>query len=238
MPPVPLKPPTPPTPPKPPIASALPPVPKPPSDGSQSLRVSLLLPDANAQGPNWRRFLLVLGLVAVIEIAVIGTAYVLLLQRVNAKKVERSTLAERLTALQQQVEEEEVRASEVAKFAVQLDAAGKALDEHRFWSRIFDIIIKRSRPGTRIVNFVGDAAKSVMTIDAIAPNYRLAAEQIVEMRADAAFADVRTTAASARVDETGQLVGVAFTMNVTVKPEAFLNPSEGKNDAPASTTLK
>lgn len=229
-PPVPPKPPTPPVPPAPPAPPAAPLPPTPPTPRSRapeaapSLRVSLLLPEFGEESHDWRRTWLILALVIVLEIVVIGTAYILVLQRVNKRTAEKKTLTERLAALQTSVKEGETRIAEVAAYSVQLSAAEKALDEHTYWSQVFSILTQRARPGTKFINFIGDSNKATISIDAVAPSYRLAAEQIVEMKADPSVESVRTTAASARVSDTGELLGVTFTMHITLAPESFKRP--------------
>lgn len=206
-----------------------------PSGGVFSgLRVSLMpseLEGKKQADPGKR--LLALALVLVIETAVILGAYFFVNKTVASKSTNRDELVAKVEALGKSIAKEEASAKDVVAYQAQVAAAGEALDKHVSWTSFFAFIEKKTIPSVKYLNFSGDADSGTVTVDAVGLTYRDVAEQIVQFREEPNVIDVRTSSASARVSDTGEVTGVSFTLVLRLKPEVWKKVA---GSTPASPT--
>lgn len=190
------------------------------------LRVSLMPSELEGKAPpDLGRRLLILALVLVIETIAVGAGYFFVSRAIDARVAKRDELDGQIAQLTRDfAKQEETAAKEEAAYNGQVIAAKEALDNHVFWTRFFTFLESKTRPTVRYLNFSGDSDSGVVTLDAVGRTYRDVAEQIVALKEEPMIADVRTAAASAKVDEKGEINGVAFTMVLKLKPEAWLQP--------------
>jgi hypothetical protein len=106
-------------------------------------------------------------------------------------------------------------------FNTQVAAANAVLDGHLYWTSMFAYLESRTRPGVMYTNFAGDSASGILTLDAVGRSYRDVAEQIVAFREDPLIREVTARSASASIDATGSLTGVAFSVVLKIAPEAW-----------------
>ncbi len=200
------------------------------------LRVSLMpseLEGKKQADPGKR--LLALALVLVIETAVILGAYFYVNKTLSSRTGNRDELVAKVEALAKSIAKEEAAAKDVVAYQAQVAAAGEALDRRVSWSSFFAFLEKKTIPSVKYLNFSGDADTGTVTVDAVGLTYRDVAEQIVQFREDPNVADVRTSSASARVNETGEVTGVSFTLVLRLKPEVWKKVAGSVTAVPAAT---
>lgn len=215
-------------------ASAPASVPAPPApkraaaDMFSGLRVSLMPSDLEGQaGPDLGKRLFILALVLAAETLAIGGAYFLLSQRAGSQLQKRQELRASIADLGVSIAKAETLAKEAVVWNAQAAAAEEALDDHLYWTSFFRRVESKTLPTVKYLNFSGDGDTGTITLDAVGATYRDVAEQIVNFRAEPMVADVRTTAASARVDHLGNVIGVSFVMVIKFKPDLWKqNPTE------------
>lgn len=209
------------------------------------LRVSLMPSDleGNKQVDAGRR-LLILALVLVVETALILGAYFMVNQTASSRTDKRDELLAKVDALSKSIAKQEAAAKDVVAYQQQVAAAGETLDKHIYWSSFYAFIEKKTIPSVKYLNFSGDADSGTVTLDAIGLTYRDVAEQIVQFREEANVIDVRTSSASARVSDTGEVTGVSFTLVLKLKPEVWKKvaagaaaPSPSPTPSPAPTPV-
>lgn len=202
---------------------------KPAAEGGafSGLRVSLMPSELEGKAPpDLGRGLLVLGLVVIIETIAVGAGYFAVSRAIDGRIGRRGQLEAQLAQLNKDVAKQEAAAKEAAAYNGQVLAAQEALDNHVFWTKFFAFIEARTRPTIKYLNFSGDADSGIVTLDSVGRTYRDVAEQIVALKEDPMIIDVRTASASAKVDEKGEVTGVAFTMVLKLKPETWLQPKK------------
>lgn len=186
------------------------------------LRVSLMPSELEGKAPpDIGRGLLILAFVLVIETVIIGAAYFFTARAVDARVARQAALQVQIDELDKAVVAQEAAAKEAASYNGQVNAAKEALDNHLYWTKFFALLESKTRPTVKYLNFSGDADTGTVTLDAVGRTYRDVAEQIVALREDKAIADVRTTSAAAQITDTGEITGVAFTMVIRFKIEAW-----------------
>jgi hypothetical protein len=202
------------------------------------LRVSLMPSEleGRAQADPGKR-LLALGLVLVVETVLILGAHFFINKAVADKTGNRDELLAKVEELSARVAKEEAAAKDVVAYQTQISAANESLDGHISWTSFFSFLEKRTSSSVKYLNFSGDADGGTVTLDAVGTSYRDVAEQIVRFREDPLIADVRTSSASARVSDTGEVIGVSFTLVIRVKPEVWRKTSYAAPAAPSTTTV-
>lgn len=214
--PSPMPPPKPSTPPKPPAPTK--PAPLPVNGG---LRVSLIPASEDQVGPDLKRKVLLLAFILVVETIIIGGAYYFISQKETALvKAKEDILAEH-QQLRDSLTKQEEEAQKIIRFQKQVTAVAQTLNEHVFWSDLFQMLESKTQTDVRFTSFTGDSGAGTVSLDAIGRSYRAVAEQIVLFE-DADFVEqARTTAAAAQVDPKGEITGVSFSVALKIKPEAW-----------------
>lgn len=185
--------------------------------------------------PDVMKRLLVLVIVLIAEALLLGGGYVYLLRVTTSRQAVIDSLEQKRVELGKSVMDVQDRIREIAFFNAQVAAGASVLDGHVHWTNVFDFLESKARPNVSFVNFSGEATGAI-TLDVVARTYRDVAEQIVALRDDKLVQDVRATTASARVDDQGNVTGVAFTMVVTLDPKIWTLPR--KQPAPLETVVE
>ncbi len=229
---------TPPNPPAPPVPapaaakSPVPPVPAPiaaPSKAESaasgmlsSLRVSLMPNDLEGRpAPNFGRGLIILFVTLLVETAIVGGSYLTVSRSVDGVVAERAKLAADIQRLDKETAGIETAAAPAVAYAYQVRAAGDILDKHVYWSPFFAFLEKSTLPSVKYLNFAGDATTGTVTVDCIAGTYHDVAEQIVSLRESPMILDVRSNSAAAKLNDKGELTGIAFGLVLKLKPDAW-----------------
>lgn len=191
--------------------------------GIGGLRVSLMPSEIEGKAPpNLRKRVILLALTLVVETLALGIGYFVLLGVARSRTEEGTELAAQRSTLMLAVQKKEGAAKEAVLWNAQRIAAKESLDGHVYWTALFGFLEAKTLPSVRYNSFGGDAANGTITLDARANSYRDVAEQIVVFRNEPAVLDVRTTSASAQVNELGEIVGIAFSMSVRIDPALWL----------------
>lgn len=193
------------------------------SDGDQKgLRVSLIPSDPGAgAGPDLRKRVLVLVFALVIEALVIGGAYFYVLRLTEGQGTSLDNLTQRSEAVIESIKEKELAAEDMVNFDKQARAVEESLKFHITWSSFFDLVESQTKPNVKYVNFVGDADSGVVSLSAMGKTFRDVAEQIVAFREHPMVESVQINSAAARINELGEVVGVAFSMVITMDLNAW-----------------
>lgn len=191
------------------------------------LRVSLMPSELEGKAPpDLGRGLMILGLVIIVETIAIGAGYFFVSKAIDGRIGRRGQLETQLDQLNKDVVKQEAAAKEAAAYNGQVLAAQEALDNHVFWTKFYAFLEARTRPTIKYLNFSGDADSGIVTLDAVGRTFRDVAEQIVAFKEDPMIVDVRTASASAKVNEKGEVTGVAFTMVLKLKRDTWLAPKQ------------
>jgi hypothetical protein len=172
--------------------------------------------------PDLGKGLLLLALVMIIETIAIGAGYFFVARSTDSRIARRAQLQTQLEQQQKDVAKQEGAAREAAAYNGQVLAAMESLDAHVFWTKFFAFLEAKTRPAIKYMNFSGDSESGIVTLDAVGLTFHDVAEQIVAFKEDPMLLDVRTASASAKVNEKGEVTGVAFTMVLKLKPETWL----------------
>ncbi|MEA3249686.1 MAG: hypothetical protein U9Q03_05025 [Patescibacteria group bacterium] len=176
-----------------------------------------------------RRQLVILFAVLIIETIIIGGAFLFVSKREAEANVHRQELQQTLTEVTQQIRESEDSTKTMTLFDSRVRAATDLLDSHVYWSSLFDYIQSRTKPSVLFLNFSGDYASGVVTLDAMGQTYRDVAEQIVILREDPMVDEVITSSASANIDEVGNILGVSFGMVLKLNQDVWNEAGAGGN---------
>ena len=217
-----------------------PPVPPPAPQGKEAeesgsfggLRVSLMPAGQEEETGSLRRWLIVLMAALLIETVAIGGGYLYMMNLEATTEERRTALEQNINDIASKIDAAEERANETARFSVRAKAAAEILEGHLYWTKLFQHLGSRTKPGVSYLNFSGDVDTHAVAMDALGTNYREVAEQIVALREDEVVESVVTTSASALTDAHGEMAGVSFSLLVTLKPEMWSaqTGTEGENE--------
>jgi len=205
------------------------PVPPPsPKDDPESsgfmggLRVSLM-PSAEGEEPgtNLRRQLVVFFVVLIVETLIIGGAFLFVTKKEADATAIRQGLEQELAGVTRQIQESEAGTKVMTLFDARVRVATDLLDNHAYWTSLFDYIRSKTKPSVIFMNFSGDRSSGMVTLDAMGASYRDVAEQIVILREDPMVKEVISSSASATVSETGEVLGVSFGLVLKLKPDVW-----------------
>lgn len=191
--------------------------------GQKGLRVSLIPSEEGAGVIDLRKRILMLIFALVIEVLLIGGAYVYVVQLSEQQEMVFEGLQRRSQVVAVSIDERREAAKDMANFDRQARAVEASLKTHLTWSSFFEIIESRTKPNVKYQDFVGDADSGVISLSAIGKTFRDVAEQIVALRDHPQVRSVQTTSAAARIDEFGEILGVTFSMIVTMDLDAWRN---------------
>jgi len=168
--------------------------------------------------PDLRRRVIVLGLVLVVETLILGVAFFALVRTVGNRSEEGIRLSEQQAKLTAEIRVKEQTIKDAVLWNKQLVSASQVLDKHVRWTRFFNLLESKTMPTVSYLSLSGDSELGTVTLDALAKSYRDVAEQIVIFRNEPSIMDVRTTSAAAKINEAGEVVGVAFNVVLKVDP--------------------
>lgn len=157
----------------------------------------------------------------VIEVLVIGGAYVYVVQLSEQQETAFEGLQRRSQVVAAVIDEKREAAKDMANFDTQARAVEASLKTHPTWTSFFDIIESRTKPNVKYQNFVGDSDSGIVSLSATGKTFRDVAEQIVALREHPQVRSVQTNSAAARTNELGEVVGVTFSMIVTMDLDAW-----------------
>ena len=106
-------------------------------------------------------------------------------------------------------------------FDSRVRVATELLDSHTYWTSLFEYLRGTTKPSVTYLNFSGDHASGMITIDAMGSSYRDVAEQIVILRENPMIEKVVSSSASASIDSVGNVLGISFGLVLKVKPEVW-----------------
>lgn len=126
-----------------------------------------------------------------------------------------------LAAINQQIKNLEERKNQAQILQRQLKAASKLLDQHIYWTNVFDFLEKNVIADVYFSNFIG-ANDGFITMSAVAKSYKALAKQIVVFQTSEQIDKVSITSASASVDPMGKILEVNFDAKLKLKPDVLL----------------
>lgn len=189
--------------------------------GQKGLRVSLIPPEDGAGVIDLRKRVLMLIFAIVIEVLVIGGAYVYVVQISAQQETAFEGLQRRSQVVAAVIDEKREAAKDMADFDTRARAVEALLKTHTTWIPFFDIIESRTKPNVKYQNFVGDSDSGIVSLSATGKTFRDVAEQIVAFREHPQVISVQTNSAAARTNGLGEVVGVTFSMIVTMDLDAW-----------------
>jgi hypothetical protein len=212
--------------------------------GFSALRVSLMPVDATEGKPDFRKRLMILAAVLVLETLLLGGVYLFFVQRAASQQAELQRLRTEQQQLVAAIGKQESETDELAAFAMQVNAVSERLDAHVHWTNLMTLLENYTMPEVRYDNFAGGYGSHVVTLGAVAPTFRDMAEQILLLRSAPMVRSVRADAGVSEIDETGQISGVKWAMVLDLDPAVWLatskdkvvNPSAKVTDAAGATT--
>ena len=236
-------PPTPPTPPSEPKA----PVPK-KEEGEgvkkrkgalRGLRVSLMPVDESEGKPDLKKRALVLLLVLVVETFIIGGVYFFLTSKNEALRVEKDQLQVVMRDLSSAIAEQEETSAELTAFNKQISAIEEKLDEHVYWTGLFNFLEKSTKSTVFYESFSGSSLTGTITMNARTSTFREMSEQILAYRVNPLIDEVRASSGVASIDEAGSIKGVNWLMTLVVNEEVWSSPvAGGVYEAPSDSGVR
>jgi hypothetical protein len=181
------------------------------------LRVSLMPEELQGKATaSLRRLLLIMGLVLVVESAIVGTAWYLVKSYSDKQAAKLETLVSNVRTVQEENSMLEETASGVASFGPQIIASQAALDERLAWTPLFRYLESITLPTVQYLNFRADVNNGMLYLTCVSQSYRDAAEQITLYKNSEMIADAEVSSVSATTDEDGAFLGVGFSANLTM----------------------
>jgi Tfp pilus assembly protein PilN len=186
------------------------------------LRVSLMPSgEGEDESSGLRRRLVILFAVLIFETIVVGGGFLFLANREATAMEEKQVLERRVAEITAKIRESEGDTQQMTLFDSRVRAVTQVLDEHIYWTSLFDYIRSVTKPSVNFTNFAGDSASGVVTLDAMASTYRDVAEQIVILRDQPMINEVITSSASSVISEMGEVQGVSFGLILKLDTEIW-----------------
>lgn len=189
------------------------------------LRVSLMpVERESGRRPDLRRRVIIAAVVLASELILLIAGNIVLASVMDRRTIDKDKLQGEIASVIGQIAEKEKAAKESAVLSRQMTLLEETLDRHIYWTEFFRFLEVNTLPTVRYTNIGGDAGSGIFSVDVVAAGYRDAVMQIVKFRDNPQVVQVKTSALSMQSDETGNVIGVNFSMSLKIKPVVWLKP--------------
>lgn len=131
------------------------------------------------------------------------------------------SLETRRDALRRQLAESERAMTTLRATTRRATVVTTLLPSHRRWEPLFALIEARTIPGVRYEGLTADV-NGAINMPTIAPNMRVAAEQMVAWRTAPSVVEATASGLASEVDELGVIRGVRFDLRIRLDPTVFM----------------
>ncbi|MDD5109718.1 MAG: PilN domain-containing protein [Patescibacteria group bacterium] len=138
---------------------------------------------------------------------------------------EIAVYANRIKLYQEQIDQYQEIVARSQTLQQELDSMGNLLSHHYYWTQVFNALERTTIDDVYFASFAS-ASDGKLQLAAHGKDYSSVARQLVAFRqASDLFAGVSITGATAVVDvESDQVLGVNFSVSLTLRPEVFFKP--------------
>lgn len=139
----------------------------------------------------------------------------------SQKKEQNKIIIKQLSDLNLQIDQSKDNINTVLLFQNKLKLASELLSRHIYWSNFFKFLEDNTIASVYYVNFSGDT-KGKYSIDAVANDYDSISQQVNAMKASDKVLSVSAKGGEAVQQGEGISGGVKFQLDMSVKPEIFI----------------
>lgn len=175
-----------------------------------------------------RRNLIQIAMSFLFACGLVGFSYlgIFLYGYTNAKNLE--PVQDRLKAVNQAISSLEAQTATLAGFQNTLSSVASLLSQHMYWTRFLRVLESVTLQDVKYDSVSVNSGSNALTLNGIARTYRDIGKQVrAFQKATYMFPEVSVTTANAIIDQAGQVIGVKFTLSLTVNLDTIKGLGNG-----------